>query len=83
MDVLPSGTILRVKILDSIDSNVDRDGAEFRGVIVSSVVAGKVTVLHPDAEVRGIFRAVEKQKPSRWFSLRTFGHRNNRPRQEL
>jgi hypothetical protein len=55
VDVLPSGTTLHVKILDSIDSNVDRDGAEFHGLIVSSVAVGKVTVLHSDAEVRGIF----------------------------
>ncbi len=55
VDVLPSGTILRVKILDSIDSSTDRDGAEFRGVVVSSVVAGRVTVVHSDAEVRGLF----------------------------
>jgi hypothetical protein len=55
VDVLPSGTILRVKILDSIDSAVDRDGSEFRGVVTSPVVAGKVTVLHADSEVRGIF----------------------------
>jgi hypothetical protein len=37
VDVLPSGTVLRVKILDSIDSAVDHDGAEFRGVVVSPV----------------------------------------------
>lgn len=55
VDVLPKGTVLRVKMLDSIDSNIDRDGAEFRGLVVSSVVAGKATVVHSDAEVRGIF----------------------------
>jgi hypothetical protein len=54
VDVLPSGTVIQVKILDAIDSNVDRDGFEFRGVVVSSVVAGNVTVVHADAEVRGI-----------------------------
>jgi hypothetical protein len=55
VDVLPSGTLLHVKILDSIDSAVERDGAPFRGVVASPVVAGKVTVLHADSEVRGIF----------------------------
>ena len=30
VDILPSGTLLRVRILDSIDSNVEQDGAEFR-----------------------------------------------------
>jgi hypothetical protein len=54
MDVLPRGTILRVKMLDSIDSGVDHDGAEFRGVVVSSVVSGNELIVHPDAEVRGL-----------------------------
>ena len=53
-DLLPSGTILRVKILDHLDSGVDHDGAEFHGVIVSPVVSGDETIVRPDAEVRGI-----------------------------
>ena len=53
-DVLPSGTVLRVKMLDRVDSDVDRDGDEFHGVIVSPVLAGNETIIHSDAEVRGI-----------------------------
>jgi hypothetical protein len=53
-DVLPSGTILRVKIQDHLDSSVDHDGAEFHGVIVAPVVSGNETIVHSDAEVRGI-----------------------------
>jgi hypothetical protein len=53
-DVLPSGTILRVKIQDHLDSIVDHDGAEFHGVIVAPVVSGNETIVHSDAEVRGI-----------------------------
>ena len=53
-DVLPSGTVLRVKILDRMDSGVDRDGDEFHGVIVSPVLAGNETIIHTDAEVRGM-----------------------------
>jgi hypothetical protein len=53
-DMLPSGTILRVKMLDRLDSSVDRDGAEFHGVMVSAVTSGNEIVVHPDAEVRGI-----------------------------
>ena len=67
VDVLPNGTLLRVKILDSIDSNVDQDGTEFRGVVVSSVVAGRVTVLHSDAEVRGIFALLRSRSHPRGF----------------
>ena len=54
LDVLPSGTILRVKIQDHLDSSVDHDGAEFHGVIVAPVVSGNETIVHSDAEVGGI-----------------------------
>jgi hypothetical protein len=54
IDALPKGTILRVKMLGPIDSSVDHDGTEFRGVIVSPVVSGTETIVHSDAEVRGI-----------------------------
>jgi hypothetical protein len=53
-DVLPSGTILRVKILDRLDSSVDHDGAEFHGVIVAPIVSGDEIIVHSDSEVRGI-----------------------------
>jgi hypothetical protein len=67
VDVLPSGTVLRVKILDSIDSAVDRDGAEFRGVVVSPVLAGKTTVLHGNSEVRGIFALLRSRNHPEGF----------------
>jgi hypothetical protein len=66
-DALPSGTALRVRILDSIDSNTDRDGTVFRGVVASSIVAGKVTVLHSDAEVRGIFALLRSRNHPEGF----------------
>jgi hypothetical protein len=53
-DVLPSGTILRVKLQDHLDSGVDHDGAEFHGVIVAPVVSGNETIVLSDAEVQGI-----------------------------
>ena len=53
-DVLPSGTELRVKILDRMDSGVDHDGAEFHGVVVAPVSEGNETIVHADAEVHGI-----------------------------
>ena len=60
-DVLPSGTILRVKMQDHLDSSVDRDGAEFHGVIVSPVVSGNETIVHSDAEVSGILALLRSQ----------------------
>jgi hypothetical protein len=53
-DVLPSGTELRVRILDRMDSGVDHDGAEFHGVVVSPIAEGNETIVHADAEVQGI-----------------------------
>jgi hypothetical protein len=55
LGVLPKGTLLRVKLLDSIDSAALRDGSAFRGLIVSSVERDDRVVIHPDAEVRGLF----------------------------
>jgi len=53
-DILPRGTLLRVKILESIDSRVNHDGSEFHGFMVSAVVSGDEIVVHSDAEVRGL-----------------------------
>ena len=55
LDILPRGTLLRVKILESIDSSVNRDGSGFHGSMVSAVVSGDEVVIHSDAEVRGLF----------------------------
>lgn len=54
VDGLPRGTVLQVKMLDSIDSAVDRDGAEFHGSIVMPVVLGSEVIVRPEAEVRGL-----------------------------
>jgi len=56
LDALPKGTVLRVRLLDSVDSSVDRDGAPFRAVLVAPVTsADNEVVVHADAEVRGLF----------------------------
>jgi hypothetical protein len=55
LGVLPKGTLLRVKLLDAIDSAALRDGSAFHGVIVSSVERDSRIVIHPQAEVRGLF----------------------------
>jgi len=53
-DVLPKGTVIRVKLLNGVDSRVDRDGSEFHGEVVESVSAGSKVIVHPESEVRGI-----------------------------
>ncbi len=55
MDLLPKGTVLNIKILDTVDSDLTRDGAEFRGVVVTPLVSKDEVVIHADAEVRGLF----------------------------
>jgi hypothetical protein len=54
LDSLPKGTLLQVKILDAIDSRVNRDGFSFRGELVAPVLSGQQVVVHPEAEVTGI-----------------------------
>ncbi len=54
IDTLPRGTEIRVKILGSIDSSVDRDGAEFHGVLVAPIVSGYQVIVHAESEVRGM-----------------------------
>jgi|SRR5215470_15367346 len=55
IDLLPKGTVLNIKVMDSIDSDLTRDGAEFRGLVVSPLVSKDEVVIHADAEVRGLF----------------------------
>lgn len=54
IDVLPRGTVIRVKLLSGVDSAVDRDGSVFRGEVIDSVSAGDKVIVHSEAEVRGI-----------------------------
>lgn len=54
MDVLPHGTVIRVKMLSGVDSSVDRDGSEFHGEVVEPVYSGSRVIVHPDSEVHGI-----------------------------
>ena len=54
MDVLPRGTVIRVKMLNGVDSGVDRDGSAFHGEVVDSVSAGDKIIVHSESEVRGI-----------------------------
>jgi hypothetical protein len=67
MDALPKGTVLRVKMLDSIDSSADRDGREFRGSMVSSVVAGDQVVVQAEAQVRGLLALLRSRSHPEGF----------------
>lgn len=54
LDGLPKGTLLRVTMLDSIDSAVNADGTEFHGTVVSGLTSSGELVIHPESEVKGI-----------------------------
>jgi hypothetical protein len=54
LDALPKGTLLRVKMLDSVDSSVNPDGTEFHGLVVSALASEGNVVIHRESEVRGI-----------------------------
>ena len=54
MDALPKGTVLQVKMLDSIDSGTDPDGTEFHGSLATPLVLGEDVVIPADAEVHGL-----------------------------
>jgi hypothetical protein len=54
LDALPKGTLLRVKMLDSIDSRVNPDGTEFHGSVVSALASEGNVVIHRESEVQGI-----------------------------
>jgi hypothetical protein len=66
-DVLPKGTVIRVKLLQAVDSNVDRDGSEFRGEVVSSVHSGNEIVLHSESEVRGLLALLRSKSHPEGF----------------
>src|SRR6266478_5251641 len=54
LDALPKGTVLEVRMLDSIDSAADRDGAEFHGTLVTPLVLGSEVIVPSEAEVHGL-----------------------------
>src|SRR5437016_12686217 len=54
VDGLPKGTLLRVKMLDSIDSAVNFDGTEFHGAVVWGLASSCEIVIQAYSEVRGL-----------------------------
>lgn len=67
MGSLPEGTVLQVKMLDSIDSSVNHDGAAFRGLIVSPISHGNQVVVHPDARVIGLLALLRSRSHPEGF----------------
>lgn len=64
---LPEGTILRVRLLDSVDSHVNRDGDAFRGTVMSPVTSGNKIVIQAGAAVRGLLALLRSGKHPQGF----------------
>lgn len=54
LDAMPKGTVLQVRILDSIDSGADHDGTEFHGSLTAPLLLGGEVIVRSEAEVRGL-----------------------------
>ncbi len=67
LDGLPKGTLLRVKMLDSIDSSVNADGAEFHGTVVSGLTSSGELVIHSGSDVRGILALLRSRSHPEGF----------------
>ena len=67
VDGLPKGTLLRVKMLDSIDSAVNADGTEFHGTVISGLVSSGELVIHRGSEVKGILALLRSRSHPEGF----------------
>ena len=67
VDGLPKGSLLRVKMLDSIDSTVNPDGTEFHGTVVSALASEGEVVIHTESEVRGILALLRSRSHPEGF----------------
>lgn len=67
VDGLPKGTLLRVKMLDSIDSAANADGTEFRGTVMSGLTSSGEVVIHSGSEVRGILALLRSRNHPQGF----------------
>jgi len=67
VDGLPKGTLLRVKMLDSVDSAVNADGTEFHGTVLSGLTSSGEVVIHSGAEVRGILALLRSRNHPEGF----------------
>ena len=67
VDGLPKGTLLRVKMLESVDSAVNADGSEFHGIVTSGLTSSGETVIHSGSEVRGILALLRSRNHPEGF----------------
>src|SRR6266852_3816834 len=66
-DSFPKGTVLEVRMLDSIDSAIDHDGAEFHGSLAAPLVLGGEVIIHSESEVRGLLALLRSKSHPEGF----------------
>lgn len=67
IDGLPKGSLLRVKMLDSVDSAVNADGTVFHGTVMSGLTSSGELVIHSGSEVRGILALLRSRNHPEGF----------------
>ena len=67
LDGLPKGTLLRVKMLDSIDSAINADGTRFHGTVMSGLTSSGEVVIHSGSGVRGILALLRSRSHPEGF----------------
>src|SRR5207245_5905096 len=67
LDALPKGTVLQVRMLDSIDSGTDRDGTEFHASLAAPLISGGRVIVGTDAEVRGLLALLRSRSHPEGF----------------
>jgi|SRR5580704_800586 hypothetical protein len=68
LNALPKGTVLHVRMLDSIDSTVNQDGSTFRASMASPLIsADKHVVVHSEAEVHGLLALLRSRSHPEGF----------------
>jgi hypothetical protein len=67
LDALPKGTVLQVRMLDSIDSGTDPDGTEFHASLAAPLVSGGRVIVGTEAEVRGLLALLRSRSHPEGF----------------
>lgn len=67
VDGLPKGSLLRVRMLDSVDSAINTDGTEFHGTVMSGLTSSGEVVIHSGSEVRGILALLRSRNHPEGF----------------
>jgi len=67
LDTLPKGTVLQVKMLDTVDSAADRDGTEFHGTLAAPLLLRSEVIVPSEAEVRGLLALLRSRSHPEGF----------------